>query len=333
MRKLLLFIAAICLLGISSFAQKEKKKKKLSDEETKDLVSQLGFGSNTFLNQFAPKACSCIDSVDATEKDETKKMEAFSGCIDEQVGPYQLSQQLLGSLNGSEKDKVINVSYDKNSDLYKSYYFKIERWLMDSCATLKRAIATNDKQREKSFSNNPEAMTAYNSGVELLKKEKYADCIPFFEKAVTIDPEFAFAWDNLGICYRKTNNLSKAEEAYKASLKVDPRGKTALQNLAVVYQLQKRDDDAIITYKEILNHYPKDPEVYYGIGLVYFNNKKDWENALENMCKAYNIYVEQKSPYRSDAEQVINLIYAEMKKENKEDTFQKILKNNNIRSN
>ena len=333
MRKLLMFIAAIVILSASSFAQKEKgkNKKKLSDEETKDLLSQLGFGSNTFLNQYAPKACSCIDSVDAIEK--TKKMEAFSGCIDEQVGPYQLSQQLLGSLGGSEKDKVINVSYDKNSNLYKSYYFKIERWLMDSCATLKRAIATNDKEREKSFSKNPEAMSAYNSGVALLQKEKYADCIPFFEKAVTIDPEFAFAWDNLGICYRRTNNLAKAEEAYKASLKVDPGGKTALQNLAVVYQMQKKDDDAINAYKEILKHYPKDPEVYYGIGLVYFNIKKDWENALENMCKAYNIYLEQKSPYRSDAEQVINLIFAQMKKENKEDTFHKILKENNIRSN
>jgi hypothetical protein len=67
--------------------------------------------------------------------------------------------------------------------------------------------------------------------------------------------------------------------------------------------------------------------------MVYYSNKKDWENALDNMCKAYNIYVAQKSPYRSDAEQVINLIFKEMKKENKEDKFNKILKDNNIRSN
>jgi hypothetical protein len=51
------------------------------------------------------------------------------------------------------------------------------------------------------------------------------------------------------------------------------------------------------------------------------------------MCKAYNIYVAQKSPYRSDAEQVIKNIYGQMKKENKEDQFNKILKDNNIRSN
>jgi len=67
--------------------------------------------------------------------------------------------------------------------------------------------------------------------------------------------------------------------------------------------------------------------------MVYYNNKKDWENALDNMCKAYNLYVAQKSPYRSDAEKLISLIHGQMKKENKEDKFNKILKDNNIRSN
>ena len=332
MRKLL-FIAGCFIFSSSLLAQKEKDKKVLTPEETKDLFNQIGFDSTRFLKQSGLSAYACIDSVDAVVKDKKKKIDAFSNCIDEQVGSYQMALQLFNSMTGADKNKVINVSYDKNSDSYKSHYFAIERWLMDSCATLKQAIATNDVEREKSFSDNPDAMKAYNAGVGLLKKDKYAECIPFFEKAVSIDPEFTFAWDNLGICYRRTDQLDKAEKAYKASLKVDPAGKTPLQNLAVVYQMQKRDDESIATYKEIVKYYPDDPEVYYGIGMVYYNNKKDWENALDNMCKAYNIYVAQKSPYRSDAEQVIQLIHAQMKKENKEDMFNKILKDNNIRSN
>jgi len=34
----------------------------------------------------------------------------------------------------------------------------------------------------------------------------------------------------------------------------------------------------------------------------------DFEKGLENMCKAYNMYVYLKSPYRTDAEKIINLI-------------------------
>ena len=329
MKKLPLFILACLLLSASAYAQKGKNKNKKDSEESTEVSGD----TTKYLNLFAKPACDCIDSVDKAETDKKKKIEAFSACIDNQVGPYQLSQKLFSALDGSKGDKTINISYDKNSDQYKSYYFQIERWLMKNCPTLKNAVASNDEEREKSFSQNPDAMSAYNEGVGLLKKDKYAECIPYFQKAVSLDPEFAFAWDNLGICYRRTNQLDKAEEAYKASLKVDPAGKTPLQNLAVVYQMQKRDDEAIATYKEIVKYYPDDPEVYYGIGMVYYSNKKDWENALDNMCKAYNIYVAQKSPYRSDAEQVINLIFKEMKKENKEDKFNQILKDNNIRSN
>jgi tetratricopeptide (TPR) repeat protein len=304
----------------------------LTGEAAKSILNQIGFDSTTFLKQASKDACLCIDSVDNAEKVKSKKIEAFSGCIDKEVDAYQLAVKLLNSMKGSTKDNKISIA-NKNSNEYKHYYYDIERWLLDSCAALKRAIASNDVEREKSFSDNAEAMAEYNKGVALLKKEKYEDCIPFFEKAVSIDPEFSFAWDNLGICYRRTNKLDKAVTAYKASLKVDPAGKTPLQNLAVVYMLQNKDDDAINTYNEILKYYSDDVEVYYGISMVYLNNKKDMENALQNMCKAYNIYIKLKSPYRSDAEKVINMIYAEMKKAGKEEKFQSILKENNIKSN
>ena len=48
------------------------------------------------------------------------------------------------------------------------------------------------------------------------------------------------------------------------------------------------------------------------------------------MCKAYNLYVKQKSPYRVDAEAQISRIYLEMKKVNKTDRFNEILKENSI---
>jgi tetratricopeptide (TPR) repeat protein len=338
MTKILLLALAIFFIT-PAFSQKDKKKSKNSDttvlsgKAAEDLMKQLGMDSAYFLRTSATASCNCIDSVDKAEKDKKKKIDAFATCIDDQVVVYQMTSQLFKPKKDSEKPNVMSIAVDKESDVYKSHYFQIERWLMDSCNTLKQAISSNDEEREKSYSDNPDAMKAYNDGIEFLKKDKYAECIPYFEKAVSIDPEFAFAWDNLGICYRRTGKFDKAEAAYKASLKVDPQGKTALQNLAVVYQMQKRDDDAIAMYKEIVKYYPDDPEVYYGIGMVYYSNKKDWENALDNMCKAYNIYVAQKSPYRSDAEQVINLIFKEMKKENKEDKFNKILKDNNIRSN
>jgi len=309
---------------------KDKNKRVLSPEETQSVLSQLNMDSATVLKSAAESACRCIDSVDRAQKDKDKKTKAAIECIDNEIASFQMAVKLLNSMKNPSKEINITIG-DKNSNEYKFYYFSLERRLKDSCRTLNQILMTNDDiVSEKSLTKNSEAGAAYDKGLTFIRNEDYAGGIPWFEKAVAIDPEFAFAWDNLGICYRRTNNLEKAEAAYKASLKIDPKGKTPLQNLPVVYQLLKKPDEAIDTYNKLLEYYPGDPEVYYGLAIVYYNNKKDMEKALDNMCKAYNIYGDARSPYRSDAEKVINMIYAQMKKDNKEEAFQRILKENKI---
>ena len=98
----------------------------------------------------------------------------------------------------------------------------------------------------------------------------------------------------------------------------------------MAYQYKKEYDKAIKSYEKLATIDKNNPEIYYGIGNIYAMNLKDYEKGLDNMCKAYNMYVKQKSPYRADAEKMINMIYGEMKEKGKEDVFNKILKENNI---
>jgi tetratricopeptide (TPR) repeat protein len=329
----ILFLFSILSFSGMGYAQADRNNGAGKSPEANEIMKKIGSDSTSLLNNVGHSACNCIDSVNKSESDKKKKMDGISNCIDQEVNAYQLALKLMKSMKAVGGNWDISINSDKNSDEYKKYYYRIENWLLDSCRQLKRAIATNDDQSEKSFSGNPAAMAAYNAGIPYLEKNQYAEALPWFEKAVSIDSVFAFAWDNLGICYRRTNQLEKAAEAYKTSLRIDPYGKTPLQNLPIVYMLLKRDDQAIDAYKKLLLFYPEDPEVYYGLALVYYNNKNDMENALRNVCKAYTIYLQQKSPYRSDAEKVINMIYSVMKKDNQEELFRAILKENNIRSN
>jgi hypothetical protein len=48
------------------------------------------------------------------------------------------------------------------------------------------------------------------------------------------------------------------------------------------------------------------------------------------MCKAYNAYIEQNSPYRVDAQNNIGIYYKKLKALGKEESFQNILKANHI---
>ena len=148
--------------------------------------------------------------------------------------------------------------------------------------------------------------------------------------AVEEDPEFAFAWDNLGLTYRKLGNYDEALNAYTISLQIDPFGMMPLQNIAIVYLYKAEYDSAINTYERMAEIDENNPEIFYGLGHEYL---KEYEKSLDNICKAYNIYIEQNSPYRTDAEKLINYIYTEMEKAGKKDKFFEILKAHNINPN
>lgn len=307
------------------------------------VVSQeIGkLNSEALLKELSEGGCSCVDSIDTYDKSNVEVAQEIGKCISEQTVAFQMGSKLLGldSLVGksdhAERGRQIDVSIDtdKDSDEYKRYYYELERYMMANCASLNEKIASNEQQSDKSFSKNKKAYNYYVKGVRASEVENFEKAVEYFEKAVEEDPEFAFAWDNLGLNYRRLNNLDKAMESYEKSLEIDPYGKMPLQNIAIVYQYREEYYKAIEAYERLASLDHGNPEVYYGIGNVYAINLKDYEKGLENMCKAYNIYVEQKSPYRTDAERVINVIYAEMKKLGKEEVFNMILESNNISQN
>jgi tetratricopeptide (TPR) repeat protein len=164
------------------------------------------------------------------------------------------------------------------------YYYRIEEWLVDSCATMNLIAGTNNKESEFSMSKNEKALEQYSKGETFLEKEDYKEALSWFEKAVKTDPKFAFAWDNIGICNRRFGNLDEALNAYQRSLAMDPVGKTPLHNIPVVYEFKKEYDKAIEAYIRLSKIYPDDPEAYYGTGRMY-EMKNDYEKALDICAK------------------------------------------------
>jgi tetratricopeptide (TPR) repeat protein len=325
MKKIFLVVTLLSICVCNSFAQTEK----LSDEATKEILSQLKMDTTIFLKDAADKACKCIDSINNRDNTTKEVSAKIASCIDKEVSMYQLMLQMNRTLFSGNKNNTIYIN-DKDSKAYKLGYFEIERRLRDSCNALTALLRSNEKQSDKSASDNSLAIKEYNKGVEFIKTEDYKKALPYFKKAVTIDPQFAFAWDNVGICERNLGNYDEAIVAYNASLAIDPLGTTPLHNLPVAYEFKKEYTKAIEAYERLFKIYPNDPESFYGAGRIYFGYLKNDEKALQNMCKAYNLYVSENSPYRVDAEKMINYIFTQMKKDGKEETFNKILKENKI---
>jgi len=284
------------------------------------------------LKELSENSCKCIGLIDTIDKFPKTVSKEINKCINKQVSAYQLGFKLMKIDTTNLESKNINILINANeySNEFKKYYYEIERYLFENCSSLKSKIASFEKRSNKSISENPKALEFYSKGISEIKKQNLKKAILFFKKSVQIDPTFAFAWDNLGISYRKLNNYDKAIESYEKSLEIDPNGLMPLQNIAVVYQYKKEYKKAIKTYERLAELDENNPEIYYGIGQIYSLNLQNYEKGLDNMCKAYNMYAEQKSPYRTDAEKVISMIYSEMKKLGREQKFDEILKLNNI---
>jgi len=313
----LLFISFIITINAQETSAQEVKKEKL----------------DSVLKELADNSCKCIDSIPGNNKTKKMMSKAISSCIDKKVGTYQIMSQLMKvdlDTNENEETKEINITIieNKESKQYKSYYYEIERYLMDNCDAIKTKIALSDSNDE-ALSSNEKALEYYFKAIEATKKKDYKKAIKLYKKAVKKDPKFTYAWDNMGICYRRIEKYDKAIEAYKESLKINPKGNMPLQNIPVAYIFQKKFKLAIEAYKKLGEINPNNPEVFFGIGRCYANLNK-LEKSLDNLCKAYNIYTEQQSPYRTDAEKMINYVFVKLKKQGKEDTFNDILKKNHI---
>ncbi|WP_290801317.1 tetratricopeptide repeat protein [Flavobacterium sp.] len=330
MKKKLLLIILFCIS--QSFFSQEKEKK-----------NTFKFNKDVFLKELAENACECIDSIDTFNKIKDSVASEINVCIDKQVTVYQFGLQMadieidLETLTDStqikQKEANIIIASNPDSEQYKEAYYDLERYLLNNCVPLKSKIAAYDKLNEKSMSSNPLALEYYNSGLDAYDEEDYKKAVSFYKKAVTVDPDFAFAYDNMGICYRKLNQYDEAIKAYEKSLKIDPNGLLPLQNIAIAYSYKKKYKKAIKAYERLRDIQEDNPEVFYGIGVIYFQHLNEFEKALDNMCKAYILYIQQKSPYRSDAEKVIQMLYTEFKNKNDLDTFNTILENNNINQN
>lgn len=322
-------ICFILFFQLCSYAQVNTDQS-LSEEDLAQIDSLIK--PEDVLKENASLSCKCIDSIPSENRSIAQKSENIRECIDKQVIGYQSTITLIElDLSNTKTNDSLNVEINVNpeSKEYQKYYYQLERELMESCSALKSLIGSNDVEGEHSFSNDPKAAKAYNQGIKYLNKDNFKKALPYFEKAVEIDDKFAFAWDNIGVIQRNLGNYDEAIKAYKKSISLNSNNKTPLQNLAVVYVYQKKYKKAIRAYEKLGKLDENNPEVFYGIANAYISIG-EYENSLNNMCKAYKLYIAQNSPYRSDAEKFINILYRQMKSEGKENEFNQILKEHNI---
>jgi tetratricopeptide (TPR) repeat protein len=109
-----------------------------------------------------------------------------------------------------------------------------------------------------------DARKAYDKAREALTKGKIADAQKDFEKAVSLYPQFAAAWYDLGVIHEKGNELAEARKCYSQALTADPKLITPYMSLAQLSAREKNWQDVAETTTRAIKLDPVDlPEAYY----------------------------------------------------------------------
>lgn len=130
--------------------------------------------------------------------------------------------------------------------------------------------------------NAPGKARAYNNyGVELSQGcNRYADAIPYFQRAISMDAQYPDPCNNLAVAYARTDNIPGAIAAVKQGLQINKHYPEGYNNLASFYlQLNDLDNAQLCLNKalELRAHYGK---AHFNLGRVYSlrgDNQKAWE--------------------------------------------------------
>jgi len=99
-----------------------------------------------------------------------------------------------------------------------------------------------------SLQSPPAANTLLVKGNLLSTLQRYPDAVQAYRDALTINPKFAQAHNNLGSVLQLSDNTSQAEQSFQSAITLKPDYAEAHSNLATLQLDQKRFDEALANF-------------------------------------------------------------------------------------
>jgi serine/threonine protein kinase/tetratricopeptide (TPR) repeat protein len=131
-------------------------------------------------------------------------------------------------------------------------------------------IQKYDTPVEQATTPSLEALKAYSMGVRTKKEKGDAEAIPFYRRAIELDPKFAVAYADLGVCYGNLSQASLAAEnikkAYELRERVSERENLRISAYYYAFATGELEKEAQ-TYELWVQSYPHDALPHRDLGV------------------------------------------------------------------
>jgi eukaryotic-like serine/threonine-protein kinase len=140
--------------------------------------------------------------------------------------------------------------------------------LGESLATVQKF----DVPLEQATTSSLEALKAFSLGEKAVDQKGSAAGLPYHQRAIELDPNFALGYRIVGGDYNALGQLGRANEYYTRAfqLRDHASAREKLSITAAYYRNVTGElDKAAQTYQEQIESYPREPAGYNNLGLIY----------------------------------------------------------------
>jgi Flp pilus assembly protein TadD len=113
------------------------------------------------------------------------------------------------------------------------------------------------------------AQNLFDDAVNQHERGRVESAIEKLTAALVIAPDFAEAYNMLGVCYDQKHQYPAAQQEYEKALKHDRTNARYMNNLGYSFYLAGDDGQAIKWYRRGLKEAPQDKRLHNNIGMAY----------------------------------------------------------------
>lgn len=113
-----------------------------------------------------------------------------------------------------------------------------------------------------------------SKGDSLYQQGKYAEALQEYQRILAENKDLYQAYEKIGLCYYRLNDLENAIEAFEQMLDKEPQSQNTLINLSAIYFEKGNLEEGMKYFKQLDEENLKDPNTFYNIGILFFKNKE-----------------------------------------------------------
>jgi serine/threonine protein kinase/tetratricopeptide (TPR) repeat protein len=225
----------------------------------------------------------------------------LAGSIGSLGSQYVLGLKAVNCRSGDTlaEEQVTAASKEKVLDTLGEAASKLRGELGESLATVQKL----DVPLEQATTSSLEALQAYSLGEKARNEKGSAAALPYNQRAIQLDPNFAMGYLAVGDNYQTLGELGRASEYFTKAFQLQEHAseREKLNIAAVYYRVVTGElDKAVQTYQEAIESYPRDFVAYGHLGGVYADQGQ-YEKAAETTRQCLRLRPDRVVPYEAIA--------------------------------